>query len=160
MSSVTVRKLNLAGEETWRYTGQVLSRTRERIILEAFFNRADLPFHGLIMRNHDRFVEVYFSLRWYNIFEIHDRDDDRLKGWYCNVTFPAEISDAQVSYVDLALDVLAFPDGKYLVLDEDEFSMLPLDAETRNQAISALDELKKLVTANQLSPYLFLGDIE
>jgi predicted RNA-binding protein associated with RNAse of E/G family len=155
MRPVVVRKLNLTGEETWRYTGEVLAQNPERIILEAYFNRKDLPFHGLVMRNQDRFVEVYFARRWYNIFEIHDKDDDHLKCWYCNVTFPAEISDVQISYVDLALDLLVFPGGKYMVLDEDEFAALPLDATSRAQAFSALNELKKMAALNQLSPVLF-----
>jgi predicted RNA-binding protein associated with RNAse of E/G family len=136
MRPVVVRKLNLTGEETWRYTGEVLAQNPERIILEAYFNRN-------------------FARRWYNIFEIHDKDDDHLKCWYCNVTFPAEISDVQISYVDLALDLLVFPGGKYMVLDEDEFAALPLDATSRAQAFSALNELKKMAALNQLSPVLF-----
>ena len=32
----------------------------------------------LIVKRGDRFVETYYSARWYNIFEIHDRDDGAL----------------------------------------------------------------------------------
>ena len=31
---------------------------------------------------------------------------------------------SQIRYVDLALDLLVFPDGRQLVLDEDEFEAL------------------------------------
>jgi uncharacterized protein len=150
-SPITILKLNLARQETFRYSGEVLERSAGALLLEAFFNRPDLPFHGLVMGKGDRFVEVYFSQRWYNIFEMHDRQDDHLKGWYCNVTLPAEISDQQVSYVDLALDLLIFPDGRQLVLDEDEFEKLDLDVRTRVQALAALHELQGMAAGGKIN---------
>lgn len=147
MSSITVSKLNLAGQETWRYTGRVLERHADHLVLEARFNRADLPFHGIVLRRGDRFVETFFSDRWYNVFEMHDRQDGRLKGWYCNVGHPAVIGDGVVSYIDLALDLLVYPDGRQLVLDEDEFAELALSPEVRQQARQALEELQASFTA-------------
>jgi len=149
MMDVTVIKRNLQGQEAWRYTGRVLERQPELIILEARFNRPDLPFHGILLGQGDRFVETYFTNRWYNIFEIHDRVDDCVKGWYCNVSMPAVIEHEQedgliVSYVDLALDLLVYPDGKQLVLDEAEFAELDLDEQGRRQALQALEELQRL----------------
>lgn len=87
-------------------------------------------------------MEIYFNDRWYNIFEIHDREDDSLKAWYCNVTLPAEFENGTVSYVDMALDLLVFPDGRQLVLDEDEFEALHLDQSQQQNALAALEELK------------------
>ncbi len=46
---ITVIKQNLAGEETWRYEGQVLVRQENSLILEANFNRDDMPFHGITL---------------------------------------------------------------------------------------------------------------
>jgi predicted RNA-binding protein associated with RNAse of E/G family len=152
MDPITIIKLNIARQETFRYTGRVLERVPDGVVLEAFFNRPDLPFHGLVMGKGDRFVEGYYNRRWYNIFEMHDRQDDHLKGWYCNVTLPAEISSQQVAYVDLALDLLVFPDGRQLVLDEDEFNALELDPSTRAQALAALHELQGLAAGGKLSP--------
>ena len=155
---ITILKLNPARQETFRYTGQVLRQTAEAVLLEAFFNRPDLPFHGLVMGQGDRFVEIYFSQRWYNIFEMHDRQDDHLKGWYCNITLPAEISSLQVSYVDLALDLLVFPDGRQLVLDEDEFAALELDHATRSQALAALRELQGLAAGGKIDVWRFIQE--
>ena len=145
MSEILVRKLDIHRQETWRYTGRILRRWPNAILLEAFFNRADLPFHGILLGRGDRFVEKFYADRWYNIFEIHDRADDRLKGWYCNITLPAELKEDQVAYVDLALDLLVYPDGSQLVLDEDEFADLVLDAPTRKKALAALADLQRLV---------------
>ncbi|MBI3362586.1 MAG: DUF402 domain-containing protein, partial [Chloroflexi bacterium] len=78
--------------------------------------------------------------------------DDRLKGWYCNVTRPAVITDGSVRAVDLALDVFVYPDGRMLVLDEDEFVGLSLTKYEQRAARMALDELKQMVEAG-LSPF-------
>jgi protein associated with RNAse G/E len=147
--NVTILKKDPNGVETWRYSGVVLEQTNDRVVLQAYFNRSDLPFHGILLKQGDRFVETFYADRWYNIFAIHDRDDDQLKGWYCNVTFPAAFKQSpqdelEVSYIDLALDLLVFPDGRQLVLDEDEFSALALPVETQNHARRALGDLQKL----------------
>lgn len=144
MNNVLVLKCNPAGEVTWRYEGRVLDEKADRVLIEARFNRSDLPFHGLVLRENDRFVELYFNARWYNIFEVHDRDDDRVKCWYCNVCKPAVFADGMISYVDLALDLLVYPDGRMLVLDEDEFAALEMDESTQTQARDALGDLQRL----------------
>ena len=141
---VTVIKRNPRGEETWRYSGQVLEEGETWVRLEAYFNRPDTPFHGILLGRGDRFVETYYSDRWYNLFEMHDRGSDALKGWYCNVTRPAEFSSGVISYVDLALDLLVYPDGRQLVLDEDEFIELNLDPAEQLAARQALRELQRL----------------
>jgi protein associated with RNAse G/E len=115
--------------------------------LEAEFNRDDTPFHGITLRRGDRFIETFYADRWYNVFEMHDRDNDRLKGWYCNIGRPAEIGESSVSYIDLALDLLVYPDGRQLVLDEDEFASAGLSARVQQQARQALRELQDSFTA-------------
>ena len=148
--SITVIKRNPAGEEVMRYQGVILRRDQTTITLEAEFNRADMPFMDTILRLGDRFVETYFTGRWYNIFEIHDPQDGRLKGWYCNIARPARMeAEDVIAYVDLALDLWVAPDGTQTVLDEDEFAALDLDAETKSRAQAALVELQKLFSNNQ-----------
>jgi hypothetical protein len=144
--NVTILKKNLADIETWRYTGEVLERHPNRVVLQARFNRPDVPFHGILLKQGDRFVETFYTDRWYNIFVIHDRDDGQLKGWYCNVAFPAVIEESSpgeliVSYMDLALDLLVYPDGRQLILDEDEFDALLMADEVRQLAREALSQL-------------------
>jgi predicted RNA-binding protein associated with RNAse of E/G family len=142
MNDIGVLKLNLAGEVTWQYEGRVLRREPGAVTLEAYFNRADLPFQDVVFKEGDRFVETFYEDRWYNVFEIYDRDTDSLKGWYCNITRPAAVTADTVSYVDLALDLWVSADGRQTALDEDEFEALKLDAGERQQASSALAELQ------------------
>jgi predicted RNA-binding protein associated with RNAse of E/G family len=151
MTDITVLKRNLNGEVTWHYEGRVLKREANNVVLEALFNRDDIPFMGVVLKRDDRFVETFYTDRWYNIFEIFDRDDGKFKGWYCNIGFPAVFEDNTVSYIDLALDLWVAPDGTQTVLDEDEFLAMPINVATRAQAISALDELKEIF-ANEKPP--------
>jgi len=141
---ITVRKLNLDGEETWSYMGVVLERGPNFVHLEARFNRETMDLGYAIFEKGDRFVEWFFADRWYNVFEVHSAHDDRIKGWYCNVTKPATITDEIVSAIDLALDVWIGTDGSVAVLDEDEFEALELDDSDQRAALAALDEIKSL----------------
>lgn len=139
---IKVLKKNLSGEITWQYEGVLLRREKNAIILQALFNRADLPFMDIVMKRNDRFVETYYSDKWFNIFEIYDRDDDHFKGYYCNVATPAIIEEEVVSFVDLALDLWVSADGRQTVLDEDEFKELDLNDDLRAKARAGLEELK------------------
>ncbi len=146
---IKVQKKNPAGEVTYEYEGVLLSRDKTSVKLEALFDRADMPFMDVIFKMGDRFVEFYYTDRWYNIFVIHDGTDGKIKGWYCNIGKPAVIEDGAVSYVDLALDLWVSADGKQTVLDEDEFEALKLNEELRTGALKGLDELKQLFLKNE-----------
>jgi protein associated with RNAse G/E len=143
-AELDVIKLDIRGKETWRYRGRVLRQDAQSILIEAFFNRNDLPFHGITLARGDRFIEQYYRDRWYNIDEVHDPVSGALKAWYCNVARPAVITADSISYIDLALDLLVYPDGRQRVLDEDEFEALDLSIEDHKSALRALAELKTL----------------
>ena len=135
MEEITIIKQNFKGEEIFRYSGTVLTRGENHLILEAFFNLGDKEFHGMHLRKGDRFVETYYFDRWYCIFEIYNHDDDQLKGWYCDISSPAIEKDGVLTYQDFALDLLVFPDGRQMVLDEDEFEALSLPPEKRERSL-------------------------
>jgi len=142
--NIEVQKKNLEGDVTWKYEGVIVRREENAIILEALFDRPDMPFMGIVLKKNDRFVETFYFDRWYNIFEIYDRDDGEIKGWYCNVGLPAVFEDGVVSYVDLALDLWISVNGDQTVLDEDEFEALELSDELRVGALNGLKELQLL----------------
>ena len=146
---IKVQKKNPKGEITYQYEGILLSRDENSITLEALFDRQDMPFMDIVLKKGDRFVEHYYSDRWYNVFAVYDRDNGELKGWYCNVGEPAVIEDRLVSYVDLALDLWVSANGKQTVLDEDEFEKLDLNEELGAGALSGLNELKRLFENNK-----------
>jgi uncharacterized protein len=143
---ITVIKNDHYGREVFRYDGHVVARGATWVQLEARFSRADVqtPYHTF--RQGDRFVEWFYSDRWYNIFEMYDAGDHRLTGWYCNVTRPALLLPDTVRADDLALDVFVSPDGNITLLDEDEFAALRLDAATRTGAQRGLNALLARIT--------------
>ena len=151
MSCMKVLKKNLADEVTWEYEGVVLSREENAVTLEALFNRDDMPSMDITLKRNDRFVETFYSDRWYNIFEIYDRDDNHFKGRYCNIGKPAIIEDDFVSYVDLALDLWVSADGRQTVLDEDELIELNLDDGLKQKVYDSLKELQEVIAKRRNS---------
>ena len=143
MPVMKILKKNLAEETTWQYEGEELDHGGTFITVEAFFNRDDMPFQEIVLKRNDRFVETFFTDKWYNIFAIYDRDDGQLKGWYCNITKPAVVDADSVAYVDLALDLWVAANGKQTVLDEDELEELKLGEELKKKVYEGLDELRK-----------------
>ena len=141
---VRVQKKNPNGEVVYEYDGDLIERDETSITLEALFTRDDMPFMDVVFKKDDLFIEYYYTDRWYNIFEIHDRDDGRIKGWYCNIGQPAVIEDGVISYVDLALDLWVSVNGNQTVLDEDEFEKLVLKEELKIGALRGLKDLKQL----------------
>jgi predicted RNA-binding protein associated with RNAse of E/G family len=157
-STATVVKRDHTGREVWRYKGEILKSNKKGIIIKARFNHSDLSFHGVCFREGDHFIEVYPAAKWFNVYEVRDRDNNTLKAWYCNVTRPASIEDGVIIYDDLALDLLVYPNGGYLVLDRDEFEDLGLLEAEKKKAIDAIQELKTIFSdLSSFDIYLLLG---
>lgn len=146
---ITIIKNDHTGGEVWRYEGTILERGPTWIKLEAIYRSPDRVTDYHTFRQGDRFVEWFYSDRWYSIFEMYDVDDGRLKGWYCNLSRPAVFANGTIAADDLALDLFVAPDGTLTVLDEDEFDALPLDSRTRQAVCDALDELRERVARRQ-----------
>lgn len=145
---ITIVKNNHLGEEVWQYPGKLIAQSARGYLFEAHFNRGDLDFNGILLKQNDCFLELYLLEKYFNIYQIYDRDTLDLKGWYCNVTKPVRVENGFIRYDDLALDLLVFPDGRQLVLDEDEFAGLDLPSELREQARAGLRELQRLFIEN------------
>lgn len=150
MTSITVYKLDDHGREVWQYPATVLERADGRIKLSAPFNRDDLDLGYTTFARGDTFIETFYSDRWYNVFAVYDGQGDRLKGWYCNICRPAEISETAVRCEDLALDVWVQPDGSALALDEAEYAAAPLTAAERRHGDAALQQVLQLAAQGML----------
>lgn len=138
---ITVYKLDHNGHEVWQYPARVLAAGPGFVRLEAFFNRDDMELGYAIFKRGDRFVETFYTDRWYNVFAVYDRDDGALKGWYANVCRPAVLTANAVRCDDLALDVWISPSKIATVLDEDEFAALAIPEDDRRQGVEALRQL-------------------
>lgn len=146
---IRVEKRDEHGKLQWTYEGTLIARSETHVQLEAIFRREDYVADYHTFRQGDRMVEWFFADRWYNVFEMYDVEDQRLKGWYCNITRPAKLYADCVSADDLALDVMIYPDGQYRLLDEDEFAALDIDDQTRQLAQQGLAHLMRLLEMRQ-----------
>ncbi|MER3513557.1 MAG: DUF402 domain-containing protein [Chloroflexota bacterium] len=148
----TVHKLDLDGHEVIAYQGWLVARDDQRIILDARWQWETRDYGYATFEPGDRFLEYYYPQRWYTVFEVRAAQDDTLKGWYCNITRPAQIEAQDIRSVDLALDLWVYPDRRVVVLDEDEFQALALTPAERRAAESALAELLTLAAVGALPP--------
>ena len=145
VKSITVRKLDVHGTTLLCWPASILQHTPEFLQVEARFSHSDrLQLDYAVFERGDRFVEWFFTARWFSIYQIFGVTDNRLKGWYCNVTRPAQLVSGEIHTVDLALDLWVAPDGSQQVLDADEFAGLQLNASDQVQAHKALAELQSM----------------
>lgn len=150
--TVSVRKLNSAGIEVFAYPGVVAETWPTGARIDAEWTRPPMALGYTIFEPGDHFSEWYFTDRWYNIMEVRDTGA-RLKGWYCNITWPTEFHSDRIRYRDLALDLWVAPDGTLTTLDEDEFAADPaIDDHARAQALDALERLREQV-ARRAAPF-------
>ena len=146
---ITIVKNDYRGNEVWRYQGKIVKISPAGLIAEAFFSRPDLKLNDdVLLKEKDRFLELYLFEKWFNIYEIYDRDNGLLKAWYCNIIHPMRMDKNMLYYDDLALDLLVYSDGRQVVLDEEEFKALSLSEDEKFKARGAIDELMKLFEKN------------
>ncbi|WP_042168853.1 DUF402 domain-containing protein [Streptomyces sp. NBRC 110035] len=105
----------------------------------------------------DVFTEYYWRDRWYAVKEVRTATGT-LKGHYCDITRPAELSGNRLVVEDLDLDLWVPADGTDVRrLDEDEFEASGLastDPGAAAAAVAALDELDALARGGGLGTLL------
>lgn len=77
-----------------------------------------------IFRPGDLAMEFYWSDRWWNVTTAYEPTTGALGGYYCNVAKPPRWRaepEPVITYTDLDLDIIIFPDGRIELHDEDEF---------------------------------------
>ncbi len=151
--ALKVVKLGYDRSPVFGWDGRLLERTPEHVLVAGYFSRLRRDLGYVVLERGDLFLEWYYFGRWYNIFQIYSTTG-QLKGWYCNIGMPPELVDgSELRYVDLALDVFVYPDGRHLVLDEDEFAVLKetvLDPADAAAAERGLAELLALVASSSI----------
>ena len=145
---LVVQKLFYGGEKSYRWTGHLVHRDEESLFFTAVFEgkRRDLGY--VVFDTGDVFYEYYFFDRWYNVFQVYSKDGE-LKGWYCNITVPPVVNGDELTFVDLALDVFAYPDRRFLVLDQEEFDELARTTYSPEHVEKAKEALAELIERAQ-----------
>lgn len=73
-----------------------------------------------------RSVETYFLERWFNHFHFF-RPDGSLRNHYFNICMPPSLNGSVLSYVDLDIDVVVWPDRTVTVLDLEDFNRTEIE---------------------------------
>ncbi|MFI8997690.1 DUF402 domain-containing protein [Streptomyces sp. NPDC053542] len=151
---VTVRLVK-RGRTKVRYTAAVLADDgRHAVVRAPWAGAADRDFGFVRFESGDVFTEHYWRDRWYAVKEVRAADGS-VKGWYCDVTRPAEVGPGDIVVEDLDLDLwLSADGGTVLRLDEDEFAASGLqerDPVAAELARRSLDELETLARAGELT---------
>src|ERR687885_906542 len=123
---VTVQKLSPDGSEATRYPGQVVPGRGHWIVVRAEWGWPRLDLGCLDFEPGDRFQEYFSPDQPFNAFAVFT-PDGRFKGWYCNVAYPTRNEDDQIYWHDLYIDIIVCPDGRTVVLDEDELAASGLE---------------------------------
>jgi protein associated with RNAse G/E len=158
---VTVRALKYDGHEYRRWQATYSAAVTGGMVLEAIFSKVvegRTPFFG-----GDRAVEYFYSDRGYNVIAGY-APDGTLRACYCNICTPAQFletpSGGEISFVDLDLDLLVWPDGRYELLDEDEFvqnsATYRYPQEVQAAARAAVSALQNAVR-EQIAPFDQIG---
>ncbi|MCJ1679705.1 DUF402 domain-containing protein [Streptomyces sp. APSN-46.1] len=137
--------LTKAGRTKIRYPATLVADTGDRISVRAPWAADGVRDFGFVrFEPGDVFTEHFWRSRWYAIKEVRT-GEGVLKGWYCDVTRPAVVSDGDVLVEDLDLDLWVSADGATVLrLDEDEFAASGLaeaDPAAATEAVRALDGL-------------------
>ena len=144
--TVISRKYDLSVRRSWRC--KLVERSEPLLVLLGDFY-ADIEHRDLGLIETGTISHEYYWLdRWYNVFRF-ERPDGRFRNFYCNINMPPTFSKGVLDYVDLDLDLIVWPGGKVVVLDEKDFAenaaKFDYPDNVRANALKALDALKRMI---------------
>ncbi|MBV1855453.1 DUF402 domain-containing protein [Catellatospora tritici] len=133
------------GREKISYPARVLSDDGVHLVVQApFAGDGPRDFGFVSFDPGDIFTEHYWRDRWYSVKEVSGPDGR--KGWYCDVTRPAEWDADRLVVEDLDLDLWVSADRALVLrLDEDEFVASGIEQRDPTAAARARQALEELV---------------
>lgn len=160
--TIDLAKLDPAGRETARYTGRVARVVPDEqwVEVEARWTTRSITSHGLDFQTGDVLREFFSPVLPFNAFAVYGSKGD-VRGWYANVTYPALLDmggeTPRLIWHDLYLDVIAFPDGSFVSVDDDELESSGLARENpalHARIVAARDDLIRRLQSRQ-RPFAF-----
>jgi len=148
--TVISRKYDLSVRRSWRC--KLVERSEPLLVLLGdFYTEIKHRALGLIEKGTIS-REYYWLDRWYNVFRF-ELPDRRFRNFYCNINMPPTFDGGKLDYVDLDLDLIVWPGGKVVVLDEKDFAenaaKFSYPDDVHANALKALDELKRMIEARE-----------
>ena len=97
----------------------------------------------------------YYTKRWYNIISMVRKTGIY---YYCNLASPSLYDGEAIKNIDYDLDVKVFPNGEYVILDENEYeyhaSVMNYPENIKKIISSQMEELLDLIV-NKKEPFDF-----
>jgi protein associated with RNAse G/E len=151
MITVNSRKYDGTIRRTW--TCELIERTDSLLLFVGEFeDDVEHPDLGRISKG-TRSYEYYWLDRWYNVFRFHEPSGS-LRNYYCNINMPPEFSGSVLDYVDLDIDILVWPDLRYVVLDRDDYernaAAFAYPAEVKARVEETVKELLEVIERRDL----------
>lgn len=116
-----VHLIKPARRTTVSYVTTPLVITPTYALVQAQWTRPAVDLGYMQFAPGDVLEEHFYTDAWYNIFAVFQANGS-LRGWYCNVTRPAQLTASAIHSWDLELDLFVSPDRQQCTrLDVDEF---------------------------------------
>ena len=116
--TVNSRKFDGTIRRSWKC--EFVTRDENSIdVVGTFDHRVEHNHLGVIEAgtiSHERF----YLDRWYNYF-IFRAPTGAFRNYYLNICMPPDVGDHTIDYIDLDIDLIIWPDGRWRALDLDEF---------------------------------------
>ena len=115
---------------------RVLTRSAGHVVL-LYVSPKEAAVHGLRLPKATLTFGYFWEDRPFNVYHwLHPAG--RTIAFYFNLAAETHLSDDQLEWLDLVVDVMATPDGRVVVLDEDELNEFKgLALEQRNAILDA-----------------------
>ena len=150
---LTIVKERLDGSVATSYPGTVTATPPGWVVVRAAWGRPRIDLGYLVFEPDDVFIEYFALESAVNAFALHDAAG-RLKGWYCNVA-QNRLEGETLAWRDLILDLIVYPDGRQLVLDEDELVESGLESAEPALYDAVWEALAELRRAAEAGAYPF-----
>jgi len=145
-----------------RFPALLLHENAEGIVsLNLLDPSGPLVVHGSTLLDKGYLGVWFVSPReWHDIGAIYDPGKN-FKGYYCDIVAPIRRVPNGYEMMDLFLDLWVFPNGKYLILDQDEFDKAVkkgwLTGHQIEKAKVELQNLISMVESKQFPPPTIKG---
>lgn len=152
-NAATVNSLAFDGTIRRSWQCKLIERNDPLLVFVGTFDR-DVEHTDLgLIKTGTISYEYYWLDRWHNIFRFHEADGS-LRNYYCNINMLPTFVGGELSYIDLDIDLVVWPDMSYQVLDRDEFehnaAKFNYSEEIRRKVESTLAELIEIVERGDL----------
>jgi len=156
---LTVVKRAPDGSEAARYKGRVVGHRQDSwFLVQATWTDRKIEVGWLSFCPGDELLEWFSPRHPFNAFALFS-PQDRFKGWYANVAYPAQLdttTDPPVLFWhDLYLDLVGLPDGSFTIRDEDELLASGLADANPELHVRILEARSELIRRfqGQLAPF-------